>query len=52
MEDFIFLKGLVAPEEVKHLKITICGPTWMHSRHGSEYTYDQAVYKSDDDYLR
>ncbi|KAF9822110.1 hypothetical protein IEO21_00104 [Rhodonia placenta] len=33
--------------EVKHLKITICGPTWMHSRHGSEYTYDQAVYKSD-----
>lgn len=50
-EDLIFLKGLVAPEEVKHLKITICGPTWMHSRHGSEYTYDQAVYKSDDDYF-
>ncbi|EED83961.1 predicted protein [Postia placenta Mad-698-R] len=47
-EDLIFLKGLVAPEEVKHLKITICGPTWMHSRHGSEYTYDQAVYKSDE----
>lgn len=25
----------------------MCGPTWMHLRHGSEHTYDHTVYKND-----
>lgn len=50
-EDFKFLKALVPAEDVKHIKVTICGPTWMHLRHGSEFTYDKSVYSSDDEYF-
>ncbi|PCH33715.1 UROD/MetE-like protein [Wolfiporia cocos MD-104 SS10] len=50
-EDFKFLKTLVPPEDVKHIKVTICGPTWMHLRHGSEHTYDPTVYGSDAEYF-
>ncbi|EED82770.1 predicted protein [Postia placenta Mad-698-R] len=50
-EDFAFLKGLVSPEEVKRIKVTVCGPTWMHLRHGTEYTYDKSVYKTDEEYF-
>lgn len=62
-DDFMYLKALVPPEvcdlafrhgrplsklqEVKYIKITICGPTWMHLRHGSEHTYDKSVYATD-----
>ncbi|KZT72815.1 UROD/MetE-like protein [Daedalea quercina L-15889] len=49
--DFQSLKKLVPPEDVKFIKITICGPTWMHLRHGSEYTYDKSVYASDAEYF-
>ncbi|TFY65151.1 hypothetical protein EVJ58_g2145 [Rhodofomes roseus] len=66
-EDFKFLKGLVVLEvsvpihlapsllsydqDVKYVKIPICGPTWMHLRHGTEYTYDKSVYESDAEYF-
>jgi len=50
-EDFKFLKSLVAPQEVKHTKVTICGPTWMHLRHGSDETYDKSVYATDAEYF-
>ncbi|KAH9937026.1 uncharacterized protein B0H18DRAFT_968811 [Fomitopsis serialis] len=50
-EDFEFLKNLVSPEDVKYLKITICGPTWMHLRHGSEHAYDKSVYATDAEYF-
>ncbi|EPT03867.1 hypothetical protein FOMPIDRAFT_1022060 [Fomitopsis schrenkii] len=50
-DDFKYLKALVSPEHVKYIKITICGPTWMHLRHGSEYTYDKSVYASDAEYF-
>ena len=36
-----------AVQDVPRLKITMCSPTWMHLRHGSEHTYDHAVYKND-----
>ncbi|KAI0735071.1 UROD/MetE-like protein [Earliella scabrosa] len=49
--EFLSLKQHVSPEDVPNLKITICGPTWMHLRHGSEYTYDHAVYKNDEEYF-
>ncbi|OCH96072.1 UROD/MetE-like protein [Obba rivulosa] len=50
-DDFKFLKSCVAPGAVKNLKLTICGPTWMHMRHGSEHTYDKSVYKTDAEYF-
>ena len=34
-------------QDVKRLKMTICGPTWMHMRHGPEHAYDHSVYKTD-----
>lgn len=51
VKDFVYLKGLVSPQNVKNLKITVCGPTWMHLRHGPEDTYDTSVYKSDAAYF-
>ncbi|EMD42129.1 hypothetical protein CERSUDRAFT_110676 [Gelatoporia subvermispora B] len=50
-EDFKFLKSCVAPEDVKNLKMTICGPTWMYMRHGSEHTYNKSIYKTDAEYF-
>ncbi|KAI0801165.1 hypothetical protein C8Q74DRAFT_1240601 [Fomes fomentarius] len=49
--EFISLKQHVLLEDVPNLKITICGPTWMHLRHGSEHTYDHSVYQNDDKYF-
>lgn len=51
LKDFEYLKNLVPPEALHRLKITVCGPTWMHLRHGSEDTYDPAVYATDDAYF-
>ncbi|KAJ7786242.1 hypothetical protein B0H16DRAFT_1489765 [Mycena metata] len=51
VEQFKALKNAVAPEEVSRLKVNMCPPTWIHQRHGSDMTYDPAVYKSDDEYF-
>ncbi|KAH9858096.1 UROD/MetE-like protein [Lenzites betulinus] len=45
--EFLALKQ----QEVSAIKITVCPPTWMHSAHGSEHTYDHAVYQSDANYF-
>ncbi|KAI0375098.1 UROD/MetE-like protein [Pilatotrama ljubarskyi] len=50
-DDFLALKALVSPEDVPDLKITICGPAWMHLTHGSEYAYDHSVYQNDEEYF-
>ncbi|KAL6309890.1 hypothetical protein BKA93DRAFT_756614 [Sparassis latifolia] len=50
-DDFKYLKSLVSSEEVEHIKVTICGPTWMHLRHGSDHTYDKSVYTNDAQYF-
>ncbi|KAI0348550.1 UROD/MetE-like protein [Trametopsis cervina] len=50
-KEFEYLKSLVPPQDVKNLKITLSGPTWMHMRHGPEETYDHSVYKNDDEYF-
>ncbi|PCH41756.1 UROD/MetE-like protein [Wolfiporia cocos MD-104 SS10] len=44
------LKRLTAPEEHKHLKITMCAPEWFHLRHGP-YAYNKSVYASDEEYF-
>ncbi|EJF66787.1 UROD/MetE-like protein [Dichomitus squalens LYAD-421 SS1] len=51
VHEFLSLKQHVSPEDVSKLKITMCSPTWMHLRHGSEHTYDHAVYKDDAEYF-
>ncbi|KAJ7293512.1 hypothetical protein C8J57DRAFT_1269228 [Mycena rebaudengoi] len=47
VEHFKALKKLVPPEDVKHIKVNMCPPDWIHQRHGSDLTYDLAVYKND-----
>ncbi|KAG6817997.1 hypothetical protein H0H87_009152 [Tephrocybe sp. NHM501043] len=51
LDQFNYLKGLVPAEDVKHIKITMCSPSWFHQRHGSDLTYDLSVYKNDDEYF-
>ncbi|KAF5375250.1 hypothetical protein D9758_000349 [Tetrapyrgos nigripes] len=51
VEDFKFMKTLVAPEDVKDIKVGFPSPSWIHQRHGSDWTYDLNVYKSDDEYF-
>ncbi|GJE87652.1 UROD/MetE-like protein [Phanerochaete sordida] len=51
VRDFEYLTSLVPPQDVGKLKVSVCGPTWMHLRHGPESTYDTAVYATDDAYF-
>jgi len=50
VEDFKYLKSLVTPEEVPHLKITFVSPTWVHFKLGPN-AYDKSVYADDDAFL-
>jgi Uma2 family endonuclease len=34
-------------QDVNRIKVNMCPPTWIHQRHGSDWTYDPAVYQSD-----
>lgn len=51
VDEFKYTKSLVAPEDVKNIKVTMCSPSWFHQRHGSDQTYDLSVYKNDDEYF-
>ena len=46
ISQFQFLKSLLPADEVKHAKVTICPPEWMHVRH-RERAYDHSVYAND-----
>jgi len=48
--EFEYTASLVAPEEVKNVKITVASPFWFHLRHG-EHAYDHSVYKNDAEYF-
>ncbi|RPD55831.1 UROD/MetE-like protein [Lentinus tigrinus ALCF2SS1-6] len=49
--EFVSLKEHVTSEDVPNLKITMCPPTWKYLQHGSEHTYDHAVYENDAEYF-
>ncbi|KAF8075327.1 hypothetical protein FPV67DRAFT_1408864 [Lyophyllum atratum] len=51
VDEFKYLKSLVAPEEVKNIKVTMAAPSWIHQRHGSRETYDLSIYKNDDEFF-
>ncbi|KAI0698430.1 UROD/MetE-like protein [Cerioporus squamosus] len=49
--EFVSLRKHVAPNDVPNLKITMCPPTWKHLQHGSDHTYDHAIYQNDKEYF-
>ncbi|KAJ7092659.1 hypothetical protein C8R44DRAFT_646581 [Mycena epipterygia] len=51
IDHFKALKSIVPPEDLGRIKVNMCSPTWIHQRHGSDWTYDPAVYHSDDEYF-
>ncbi|KAI3621808.1 methionine vitamin-b12 [Moniliophthora roreri] len=51
VDQFKYIKSLVPPEDVPHIKINMCAPSWFHQRHGSDLTYDLNVYKNDKEYF-
>ncbi|KAJ6519752.1 hypothetical protein C8R45DRAFT_1085714 [Mycena sanguinolenta] len=51
VDHFKALKAVVPPEDAGRIKVNMCPPSWIHQRHGSDLTYDPAVYKSDDEYF-
>ncbi|GAM39548.1 hypothetical protein TCE0_034f11184 [Talaromyces pinophilus] len=51
VEDFKYLAGLVKPEEVKNIKITLAAPNWYHMRYKEGYAYSKEAYSSDEEYF-
>ncbi|KAF8922655.1 hypothetical protein CPB85DRAFT_1372203 [Mucidula mucida] len=51
VDQFKYTASLVAPDDVKYIKLNVCSPSWFHQRHGSDYTYDHNVYTNDDEYF-
>ncbi|KAJ9197660.1 hypothetical protein DTO164E3_1313 [Paecilomyces variotii] len=51
VDQFKYLASLVAPEEVKNLKITLAAPNWYHLRYREGRAYPKEVYSSDEEYF-
>ncbi|PYH91843.1 UROD/MetE-like protein [Aspergillus ellipticus CBS 707.79] len=49
-KEFKYLASVVAPEEVKNLKITLAAPNWYHLRYKEGKAYPKDVYSSDEEY--
>ena len=45
--DIYCVDACLHAQDVPNLKITMCPPTWKYLEHGSEHTYDHAVYQND-----
>lgn len=51
VDQFKYVASLVAPEEVKNIKITLAAPNWYHLRYKEGKAYPSNVYSSDDEYF-
>ncbi|KAK1141660.1 hypothetical protein N8T08_008924 [Aspergillus melleus] len=51
VDEFKYLASLVAPEEVKNLKLTLAAPNWYHLRYKEGKAYPKEVYASDEEYF-
>ncbi|KAF7121911.1 hypothetical protein CNMCM5793_009465 [Aspergillus hiratsukae] len=51
VDQFKYLASLVAPEEVKNLKLTLAAPNWYHLRYTNGKAFPKDVYSSEDEYL-
>ncbi|KIW91772.1 uncharacterized protein Z519_07742 [Cladophialophora bantiana CBS 173.52] len=49
-ESFEYLKGLVQPEQVKNIKMTMGSPHWFHFRYRPGCAYPTDVYSCDTEY--
>ncbi|KAH1301730.1 hypothetical protein KXX11_003586 [Aspergillus fumigatus] len=51
VDQFKHLASLVAPEEVKNLKLTLAAPNWYHLRYKNGKAFPKDVYSTEDEYL-
>ncbi|KAF7157850.1 hypothetical protein CNMCM5623_002284 [Aspergillus felis] len=51
VDQFKHLASLVAPEEVKNVKLTLAAPNWYHLRYKNGKAFPKDVYSTEDDYL-
>ncbi|KAH1489809.1 hypothetical protein LV164_008341 [Aspergillus fumigatus] len=51
VDQFKHLASLVAPEEVKNLKLTLAAPNWYHLRYKNGKAFPKDVYSAEDEYL-
>lgn len=51
MKEFNFVKTLVAPDEVKNIKVTSISPSWYHFRYNSGYAFPSDVYATDEEFF-
>lgn len=48
--EFEYLKSIVQPHQVPHIKLTLAAPEWYHLRHG-EHARDHEVYPNEEDFF-
>jgi methionine synthase II (cobalamin-independent) len=51
VDQFKHLASLVAPEEVKNVKLTLAAPNWYHLRYKNGKAFPKDVYSTEDEYL-
>ncbi|GIJ87815.1 hypothetical protein Asppvi_006728 [Aspergillus pseudoviridinutans] len=51
VDQFKHLASLVAPEEVKNVKLTLAAPNWYHLRYKNGKAFPKNVYSTEDEYL-
>ncbi|GFF83190.1 uncharacterized protein YxjG [Aspergillus udagawae] len=51
VDQFKHLASLVAPEEVKNVKLTLAAPNWYHLRYKTGKAFPKDVYSTEDEYL-
>ncbi|KAJ5218371.1 uncharacterized protein N7498_000470 [Penicillium cinerascens] len=51
LDEFLFLRSVVGPENAGNIKITIPAPSWYHFRHKDGMAYAKGVYDSDTGYF-
>lgn len=51
VDQFKHLASLVAPEEVKNVKLTLAAPNWYHLRYKNGRAFPKDVYSTEDEYL-
>ncbi|GIK01631.1 hypothetical protein Aspvir_005669 [Aspergillus viridinutans] len=51
VDQFKRLASLVAPEEVKNVKLTLAAPNWYHLRYKNGKAFPKDVYSTEDEYL-
>ncbi|RHZ43673.1 cobalamin-independent methionine synthase II family protein [Aspergillus thermomutatus] len=51
VDQFKHLASLVAPQDVKNVKLTLAAPNWYHLRYKNGKAFPKDVYSTEDEYL-